>query len=173
MKPKRAKDDPSARVNGRRSSEPNVRRPATRQGTNDSPYAENANLRDTCAGISRLQTFASAIDTAGLTLLLQEEALTVFAPTDRAFGKLPAEELNALLADKARLAELLEHHIVDGRVRAPRDKKPRAAVPRSGPELQLTSASGSYHVDQARIVRTNIRASNGVIHAIDTVLLPQ
>ena len=172
MKPKPANSDSASHAPSRNSTKPKATRPAARQS--DSPYAGESNLREICGATARLQTFSSAIDSAGLAALLEgNDLLTIFAPTDRAFAKLPTTELSALLGDRTRLAAVLQHHMVVGRVRAPREQRPRAATPRFGAELQLTSGVEGYHVDEAKIVRTNIRASNGVIHAIDTVLLPR
>ena len=138
-------------------------------GDDRSPYAES--LMELCASTPRLKSFSSAIGAAGLGELLRADGpLTVFAPTDRAFSKLPAAELAALLGDKPRLADVLRHHVVDGRVKAPRRKQPRAATPQFGDELRLTETSDGFYVDDARIVRTNIRGWNGVIHAIDSLL---
>jgi uncharacterized surface protein with fasciclin (FAS1) repeats len=136
-----------------------------------SPYAES--LLEMCASTPRLKAFSSAIGTAGLAELLRGDGpLTIFAPTDRAFDKLPGDERDALLGDTERLTDLILHHVVSGRVKAPREKKPRSVTPQFGEQLRLTAEAGAYHVDDARIVKTNIRASNGVIHAIDTVLDP-
>lgn len=136
-----------------------------------SPYAES--LLEMCAATPRLKAFNSAVGAAGLAKLLGGDGvLTIFAPTDRAFDKLPDNERAALLGDTERLTDLILHHVVSGRVKAPRDKKPRSVKPQFGDQLRLTAESGEYRVDDARIVKTNIRASNGVIHAIDTVLDP-
>lgn len=136
-----------------------------------SPYAES--LLEMCASTPRLKAFNSAIGTAGLAELLRGDGpLTIFAPTDRAFDKLPGDERDALLGDTERLTDLILHHVVTGRVKAPKDKKPRSVTPQFGDQLRLTAEAGAYHVDDARIVKTNIRAYNGVIHAIDTVLDP-
>lgn len=137
----------------------------------ESPYAES--LLEMCGATPRLQAFTSAIDAAGLAGLLEGDGpLTIFAPTDRAFEKIPGDELAELLGDKERLADLIRHHVVTGRVKAPRATKPRSVTPQFGNELTLTASTGAFHVDEARIVKTNIRAHNGVIHAIDTVLDP-
>ena len=137
-----------------------------------SPYAES--LLERCSSIPRLQAFTSAIGAAGLADLLKSEGpLTIFAPTDRAFEKIPDDERTALLADSGRLADLIRHHVVSGRVKAPSATNPRSVTPQFGDELQLTASAEGFHVDTARIVKTNIRATNGVIHAIDTVLDPQ
>ena len=137
----------------------------------DSTHTES--LLAMCAATPRLKAFSSAIGTAGLAKLLRGDGpLTIFAPTDRAFDKLPGDERAALLGDTERLTDLILHHVVTGKVKAPREKKPRSVTPQFGEQLRLTSESGKYHVDDARIVKTNIRAHNGVIHAIDTVLDP-
>jgi uncharacterized surface protein with fasciclin (FAS1) repeats len=138
---------------------------------NESPYAES--LLERCASTPRLQAFSAAIGTAGLGELLRGEGpITIFAPTDRAFRKIPSDELAALLGDSARLGQLLRHHVVTGRVKAPRATRPRTVKPAFGDDLSLTASPKGFLVDTARIVKTNIRASNGVIHAIDTVLDP-
>jgi uncharacterized surface protein with fasciclin (FAS1) repeats len=140
-------------------------------GASRTPNAEN--LLAMCASIPRLQTFSSAIGAAGLKDLLNADGpLTIFAPTDRAFSKMPGDELAQLLSDPTRAAELIRHHVVSGKVAAPRASKARKATPQFGGELRITATDRGYRVDKARIVRTNIRASNGVIHAIDTVLDP-
>ena len=137
-----------------------------------SPYAES--LVEMSASIPRLQAFTAAISTAGLGALLRAKGpFTIFAPTDHAFDKIPSDERAALLGDSERLADLLRHHVVSGRVKAPREKKPRKVRPEFGEPLKLTASDRGFHVDEARIVKTNIRASNGVIHAIDTVLDPR
>jgi uncharacterized surface protein with fasciclin (FAS1) repeats len=173
---------PNGKERGAKPSEANGHtkangmKPASRPGNGDaaserSPYAES--LLATCASIPRLKAFNSFIGAAGLTELLSGDGpITIFAPTDRAFSKIPGEELAALRGDSTRVAELIRHHVVAGRVKAPRVSKPGKATPEFGEELQLTQTDRGYRVDKARIVKTNIRASNGVIHAIDTVLDP-
>jgi len=137
-----------------------------------SPYAES--LMERCASIPRLQAFSAAIGTAGLgTLLRGDGPLTIFAPTDGAFDRLPSDQRDALLGDSSRLAELIRHHVVTGRVKAPRATRPRKVTPQFGDDLELTASDRGFHVDKARIVKTNIRASNGVIHAIDRILDPR
>ena len=149
-----------------------TRRTGDRVRQERSPYAES--LMERCSSISRLQAFSSAVGVAGLADLLRGDGpLTIFAPTDRAFEKIPLDERTALLGDSVRLAELIRHHVVSGRVKAPRELKPRSATPQFGEDLKLTASADGFHVDEARIVKTNIRATNGVIHAIDTVLDPR
>jgi uncharacterized surface protein with fasciclin (FAS1) repeats len=137
----------------------------------DSPYAES--LLEACASSPRLQAFSSAVGAAGLATLLDGSGpITIFAPTDRAFERMPSAERASLLGDSNRLAEVLRHHVVTGKVSAPRVTKPRKVSPEFGDDLELTRSDRGFHVDKARIVKTNIRAANGVIHAIDRVLDP-
>lgn len=156
---------------GSTDSTPSLSAPA--KGTDQrSPYAES--LVEMSASIPRLQAFTAAIGTAGLGALLRNKGpFTIFAPTDHAFEKIPSDKRAALLGDSERLADLLRHHVVSGRVKAPRVTKPRKVKPEFGEPLKLTASDRGFHVDEARIVKTNIRASNGVIHAIDTVLDPR
>lgn len=156
---------------GATDSPPALSAPAKATDTS-SPYAES--LEEMSATIPRLQAFMAAISTAGLSAMLRAKGpFTIFAPTDHAFSKIPSAERAALLGDSARLADLLRHHVVSGRVKAPRVKKSRKVTPEFGEPLKLTASDNGFHVDEARIVKTNIRASNGVIHAIDTVLDPR
>lgn len=138
----------------------------------NTPYA--VSLLERCASIPKLQTFNSAVGVAGLSRMLSGDGpITIFAPTDRAFSKMPPIERESLLADPERLAELIRHHVVSGRVKAPTVTKPRSVTPDFGDELKLTASPAGFQVGDARIVKTNIRATNGVIHAIDTVLDPR
>ena len=113
----------------RNGAPPSTAKPAGPRDT--TPYA--VSLLERCASISKLQTFNSAVGVAGLSTMLSADGpITVFAPTDRAFRKMPATEREALLADPARLAELIRHHVVSGRVKAPTAAKPRSVTPDFG-----------------------------------------
>lgn len=159
---------PARRAGAAPGRTPKVRRPAAA----GSPYSDTPNLVVAAEGHDRLRTFSEALRVAGLEQMLSEKGpFTIFAPTNRAFSKLSRDEYRELLADSDRLARLLCHHVVPGRVRAPKPDAPRLAMPIDGAELTLSARADRYQVDEASIVRTNIRASNGVIHAIDTVLL--
>lgn len=134
------------------------------------------NILQIAAATGKFETLGQAIAGAGLTATMSEAGpFTLFAPTDRAFAKMPSEELQALLADKAKLREVISYHLVPSKVRAPRNRLPSAVTTLDGKELELSvvTEDGGYRVSGARIVKTNIRASNGVIHAIDTVLTPR
>jgi uncharacterized surface protein with fasciclin (FAS1) repeats len=134
--------------------------------------AHDHDIVTTAAGSGRLKIFVDLVRAAGLTELLRGTGpFTVFAPTDRAFDRMPERELDALRADTSRLAAILGHHVVPGRVKAPKQHTPQTATPITGANLTLTSSVDEYHVNEARLVRTNIRASNGVIHAINKLLI--
>lgn len=136
-----------------------------------SPYAES--LLERCASSPPLQQFNAAIGTAGLEALLGGSGpLTIFAPTNRAFERLPEAQRASLLGDSKRLADVIRHHVVSGRVKAPSATASRKVTPEFGDDLEITASDKGFRVGQARIVKTNIRATNGVIHAIDRVLDP-
>jgi len=99
----------------------------------------------------------------------------VFAPTDEAFAKLPAGTLEELLKPekKAKLTRILTYHVVSGKVMAADVVKVTAAKAVSGDTLTIASANGGVTVDNAHVVKTDIAASNGVIHVIDSVILPK
>ncbi len=142
---------------------------AARRTSTSSPYAES--LLERFASTPPLQAFHEVIGAAGIeTLLGGEGPLTIFAPTNRAFARLPDEQRSALLNDSKRCADFIRHHVVAGRVKAPRAAAPRTVTPEFGNDLELTASDQGFRVGGARIVRTNIRATNGVIHAIDRVL---
>jgi uncharacterized surface protein with fasciclin (FAS1) repeats len=172
MKP--TKGSPRGERSGapRKHRAPSARR-ADGAGTapNGSPYAPDRDLLGMATATERLTTFAAAVRSAGLAGLLSSSGpFTIFAPTNRAFEKMPEDERDALLTNASRLAAVLCHHVVPGRVKAPKPESPRIVLPVSGSELTLTADRDAFHVNEARLVKTNIRGSNGVIHAIDTVL---
>jgi uncharacterized surface protein with fasciclin (FAS1) repeats len=118
-------------------------------------------------------TLVKALEVAGLTDTLRGAGpFTVFAPTDEAFAKIPKADLDALLADKAKLAKVLTYHVVPGKVTAADVTKLSSAKTVEGSSLAIDSSSG-VKVDGANVVKTDIAASNGVIHVIDAVVLPK
>jgi uncharacterized surface protein with fasciclin (FAS1) repeats len=134
------------------------------------------NILQVAAATGRFETLGRAIAAAGFTSTLSEAGpFTLFAPTDNAFAKMPSADLRALFADKGKLHELLSYHLVPSKVRAPRHRLPSSVTTLGGTELEVSVVpeDGGYRVNEARIVKTNMRASNGVIHAIDTVLTPR
>ena len=121
------------------------------------------------------KTLVAAIKAAGLVETLQGKGpFTVFAPTDDAFAKLPAGTLDDLLKpeNKEKLAAILTYHVVPGKVMAA-DVKTMMAKTVNGKELSIKVEDGKVMVDNAKVVKTDEAASNGVIHFVDTVLMPK
>lgn len=117
-------------------------------------------------------TLVAAIEAAGLVDTLKGDGpFTVFAPTDAAFAKLPAGTLEALLQDKAKLTAILTYHVVPGKLMAADVVKEKSATTAQGGSLAIDTSNG-VTVGGAQVVQTDIAASNGVIHVIDTVLVP-
>jgi uncharacterized surface protein with fasciclin (FAS1) repeats len=135
--------------------------------------ALSADIVDTAVSAGQFKTLVKAVQEAGLVDTLKGEGpFTVFAPTDEAFAKLPAGTLEALLNDKDKLAAILTYHVVPGKVMAAQ-VKPGQVKTVQGQALTVSTSRGGVMVDNARVVKTDIVASNGVIHVIDTVVLPQ
>jgi uncharacterized surface protein with fasciclin (FAS1) repeats len=121
------------------------------------------------------KTLVAAVQAAGLVEVLQGAGpFTVFAPTDEAFAKLPAGTVEALLADKEKLAAILTYHVIAGRVEAGDILKAGSAKPTTvqGQTLNVRVVNGAVMVDGATVISADVGASNGVIHVIDTVMLP-
>ena len=136
---------------------------------------QNKDIVDTAVAAGSFKTLAKALAAAELVGTLKGPGpFTVFAPTDEAFAKLPAGTLDNLLKpeNKAMLVRLLTYHVVPGKVMAADVVKINSAKAVSGDALNIKVSAGNVTVDQARVVKTDIAASNGVIHVIDTVLLP-
>ncbi len=128
---------------------------------------------DTAVAAGSFTTLVKAVQEAGLVETLKGEGpFTVFAPTDEAFAKIPADQLNALLQDKAALTAVLTYHVVAGKVMAADVVKLTSAKTVQGQEVTIDTSSG-VKVDGATVVKTDIEASNGVIHVIDTVIMPK
>jgi uncharacterized surface protein with fasciclin (FAS1) repeats len=137
-------------------------------------WGPKKNILETAAASGFFTTLCRALEDTHLADILTETGpFTLFAPTDDAFAKIPSDELRALLADKAKLRSVLSHHIVAAKVRAPRERVPNTATTIDGRKLTMSVEHGFYKIDDAQIVKTNLRASNGLIHAIDSVLLPR
>ena len=127
---------------------------------------------DTAVAAGDFKTLAVALEKAGLIDTLKGKGpFTVFAPTDAAFAKVPKADLDALLADKAKLTAVLTYHVVPGTVMA-RDVKAGKVKTVQGSDLTLSTSDG-VKVDGANVVKTDIVADNGVIHVIDSVVLPK
>lgn len=128
---------------------------------------------DTAIDAGTFKTLVTALQAAGLVDTLKGPGpFTVFAPTDEAFAKLPAGTLDGLLKDKAKLSAVLTYHVVAGRVRAADVAGLTEAKTVEGRSLRI-STSGGVKVDNANVIKTDIEASNGVIHVIDAVVVPE
>ena len=127
---------------------------------------------DTAVAAGNFKTLATALQAAGLIDTLKGKGpFTVFAPTDEAFAKVPKADLDALLKDKAKLTAVLTYHVVSGKVMS-KDIKPGKVKTVQGSELTIATAAG-VTVDAAKVTTADIAADNGVIHVIDTVLMPK
>ena len=127
---------------------------------------------DTAVGAGTFKTLATALGAANLIDTLKGKGpFTVFAPTDEAFAKIPKADLDALLKDKKKLAAVLTYHVVPGKVMAS-DVKAGMVKTVQGSEITITTTSGVM-VDKAKVIKTDIVADNGVIHVIDTVIMPK
>jgi uncharacterized surface protein with fasciclin (FAS1) repeats len=139
---------------------------------NTAAMAAKPDIVDTAVGAGEFNTLAKALTAAGLIDTLKGPGpFTVFAPTDAAFAKIPADQLNALLADKAALTKVLTYHVVPGTVMAA-DVKTGAVKTVQGQALNVVASPSGVTVNNAKVVKTDIAAANGVIHVIDTVVLP-
>ena len=134
--------------------------------------AQAMDIVDTAVAAGNFKTLAAALTAAGLVDTLKGKGpFTVFAPTDAAFAKIPKADLDALLADKAKLTSVLTDHVVAGKVMAS-DVKAGKVKTVQGSDLSVATAAGVM-VDNAKVTATDIVADNGVIHVIDSVLLPK
>jgi uncharacterized surface protein with fasciclin (FAS1) repeats len=134
--------------------------------------AANAkDIVDTAVSAGNFNTLAAALQAADLVDTLKGKGpFTVFAPTDEAFAKIPTQDLDALLADKAKLSAVLTYHVVPGTVMS-KDVKAGMVKTVEGSSLTV-STMGGVKVDNANVIAVDIVADNGVIHVIDTVVLP-
>ena len=134
--------------------------------------AQAKDIVDTAVGAGSFKTLATALGAAGLVDTLKGKGtFTVFAPTDEAFAKIPKADLDALLKDKAKLTAVLTYHVVAGKVMAA-DVKAGNVKTVQGSELTVSTSMGVM-VNNAKVTKTDIVADNGVIHVIDTVIMPK
>ena len=155
-----------------------------KEGHTSTPGAMRANkpvaaapkdIVDTAIEAGSFKTLAAALTAAGLVETLRGEGpFTVFAPTDDAFAKLPAGTLEDLLKpeNKARLSAILTYHVVPGKVMAKDVVGLSSAKTVNGKALKIAVKDATVMVDNARVTKTDIQCSNGVIHVIDAVMLP-
>jgi uncharacterized surface protein with fasciclin (FAS1) repeats len=142
-------------------------------GSNPAPKQD---IVDTAVAAGSFKTLATALQAAGLVDTLKGKGpFTVFAPTDEAFAKLPAGTVEDLLKpeNKEKLVAILTYHVVPGEVKAAQVTKMNSAKTVNGQSLAITINDGTVMVDNAKVVKTDILCSNGVIHVIDSVVLPK
>ena len=131
-----------------------------------------ADIVDTAVSAGSFTTLVAAVKAAGLVDTLKGAGpFTVFAPTDEAFAKLPAGTVEGLLKDLPKLKQILTYHVVSGKVMAADVVKLKSAKTVEGSEVKIDATSG-VKINNATVVTPDVAADNGVIHIIDTVLLP-
>ena len=131
-----------------------------------------ADIVDVAAKNGSFKTLVAAVQAAGLVDTLKGTGpFTVFAPNDAAFAKIPKDQLDALLKDKVALTKILTYHVVAGKVMA-KDVKAGKVKTVQGSEVTLAT-TGGVTIDGAKVIATDVAASNGVIHVIDTVIMPK
>jgi uncharacterized surface protein with fasciclin (FAS1) repeats len=135
--------------------------------------APGKNIVETAAGAPQFSTLVSLVKKAGLVGVLSGKTnYTVFAPTNAAFNKVPKKTLNDLASDKAMLKKVLLYHVLPGKVPASKVLKTKSAKTAEGSKVTFSVRGKNAFVNDSKIVKTDIRASNGIIHAINAVLLP-
>jgi uncharacterized surface protein with fasciclin (FAS1) repeats len=150
-------------------------KPAEMKPAEMKPAAKD--IVDTAVDAGMFKTLATALKEAGLIETLKGAGpFTVFAPTDDAFAKIAKKDLDALLKDKKKLTAVLTYHVVSGKVPAAdvvKMKDGSKVKTVEGHEITLGLKDGKVMVDAANVTKTDIEASNGVIHVIDTVIMPK
>jgi uncharacterized surface protein with fasciclin (FAS1) repeats len=136
--------------------------------------AAAADIVDTAVAAGDFKTLVAAVKAAGLVDTLKGAGpFTVFAPTDEAFAKLPAGTVDALLKDPEKLKNILLYHVVSGKVMAVDVMKMKSAKTMEGGTVKIHEMGGKVMVNNATVSKTDIICDNGVIHVIDTVLMPK
>jgi uncharacterized surface protein with fasciclin (FAS1) repeats len=135
--------------------------------------APKKNIVETAAGAGQFKTLVKLVKSAGLVGALSgKDKLTVFAPTDAAFKKVPKATLDALGKDKKKLKAVLLYHVVKGKVTSKQVVKLTGAKTLNGASVKIAVRKGKVYVNKAKVTTADVNASNGVIHVIDSVLLP-
>ena len=128
---------------------------------------------DTALADARFSTLVTAVKAAGLVDTLKGKGpFTVFAPTNDAFAKIPGDQLQALLGDKKKLTALLTYHVVAGKVLAADVVKKKSVKTVEGRSAKIEASKDGVTIAGAKVIITDVQTSNGVIHAIDTVMMP-
>jgi uncharacterized surface protein with fasciclin (FAS1) repeats len=142
-------------------------------GAQAADTTKSMDIVDTAVAAGSFKTLATALTAADLIPTLKGKGpFTVFAPTDEAFAKIPQADLDALLKDKKALSAVLTYHVVAGKVMAADVVKLKKAKTVEGSSVKINVAGGKVKVNNANVTATDIVASNGVIHVIDTVIMP-
>ena len=137
-------------------------------------HSAKEDIVTTAVKAGNFTTLAAALKAADLVSALQGKGpFTVFAPTDEAFAKLPEGTVEGLLKDKEALKNILLYHVVSGNVTSDKVVKLKSAKTLSGKELKITVKDGKVMINDSMVTAADLNTSNGVIHVIDTVLLPQ
>ena len=142
----------------------------------ETPAPASGDIVETASSAGSFKTLVAAVQAAGLEQTLKSPGpFTVFAPTDDAFAKLPPGTVESLLKpeNKEKLGALLTYHVVSGKVMSTEAVKLNSAKTVNGKELSLDASTGKLVVSGATVTTADVQASNGVIHVIDTVLLPE
>jgi uncharacterized surface protein with fasciclin (FAS1) repeats len=156
-----------------------VAAPVAAQNAASGPTAKAASMKEmniveTAVAAGSFKTLAAALQAAGLVETLSGKGpFTVFAPTDEAFAKLPAGTVEALLKDKEKLSAILTYHVVAGNVPSSEVVKMTSAKTVNGQDVKIKVMDGKVMVNNAQVVKADVKATNGVIHVIDTVILPK
>lgn len=142
-------------------------------GSTTAADSATKDIVDTAVAAGSFQTLVKAVQAADLVATLKSPGpFTVFAPTDEAFAALPKEKLEALLKDKAALTAVLTYHVVPGKVPAADVVKVSSVKTVQGQPLSISTKGNEVHVNGAKVVKADIPCTNGVIHVIDSVVLP-
>lgn len=140
--------------------------------SDNSPVSPGLSLAGTVVADQRFSTLKTALEKADLVDVLEKGEFTVFAPSNEAFAKIPAETLNALLNDKAALTRVLLYHVVPGILKAEQVLASTTLTSANELSLKVSANQDGAFINASKIISTDILANNGVIHVIDTVLLP-
>jgi uncharacterized surface protein with fasciclin (FAS1) repeats len=137
------------------------------------PAAPSQDIVQTAQAAGQFKTLTKLVKSAGLARTLSGRTkYTVFAPTDAAFAKVPKSTLTALAKNRAQLRRVLLYHVVPGVVTARQATKLRSARTAEGARIRIRVRNGRVFVNRARVIKADVKASNGVIHVINRVLLP-
>ncbi len=138
------------------------------------PRKSAKNIVQTAVAAGSFKTLVSLVKQAGLAGALSGTgSLTVFAPTDAAFAKVPKATLAALAKDKSKLKAVLLYHVVSGKLTAAQVVKQKSLTTLEGGTLSIRTRAGNVYVNRARVIEADVTASNGVIHVINQVLIPR